>query len=179
MKKCIVTFLSLSFLFLDSFGQKNVTLDNYYNHEVKNGKVWHYTWDDKSMGGFKTLGENFEKFGGTLKTMTKKPTYENLKNSKVYIIVDPDTPKETENPKYMDEEAANEILKWVKKGGNLLLMTNDKFNCDLEHTNILSDKVGIHFNDDCIANERPIINRVRHLDDCAFTHFAKHPLTKK
>lgn len=170
--------LLLSFSQLSLFGQKIVTLDNYYNHEIKNGKVWHYTWDDKSNGGFFALGENFKRFGGILNTKTEKPTSQSLKDSKVYIIVDPDNEKESANPNYMDSSTADEILMWVKKGGKLLLMTNDKNNCDLHHINILSEKVGIHFNDDVIAMERPIIKRVRHLDDCAFTKFAKHPITR-
>ena len=47
----------------------------------------------------------------------------------------------------MNEKSADEIAAWVKRGGVLLMMTNDSANCDLAHFNTLSDKFGIHFMD--------------------------------
>lgn len=181
MKRRIYLFLSLliSFTALSAQRESNtiITLDNYYNHEVKkDGTVWHYTWDDISMGGFSQLGDLFKKEKATLSTLSQKPTESNLKDSKVYIIVDPDTEKESASPIYMDEEAADAIIEWVKRGGRLLLFTNDKGNCDLDKINILSNKAGIHFNENSISNERPSTNGERHYDDCAFTKFTKHPI---
>ena len=40
------------------------------------------------------------------------------------------------------------IAKWVRAGGVLVLMANDKGNADIEHTNILASKFGIRFNED-------------------------------
>ncbi len=184
MKRRIYLFLSLliSFTALSAQNEakKIVTLDNYYNHEInKKGQVWHYTWEDTSMGGFSLLGDIFKQNGATLTTLCEKPTKSLLENSKVYIIVDPDTEKESASPNYMDEESADVIIDWVKKGGRLLLFTNDKGNCDLEKINILSEKAGIHFNENSIKNERPSTNGERHYDDCAFTKFPKHPLFRR
>lgn len=184
MKLRILLYIAVMFIACNAITAKNrsnkiVTLDNYYNHEVnKEGNVWHYTWEDTSMGGFSALGELFKKAGGTLKTLSQKPTEQTLKDSKVYIIVDPDKEKESPAPKYMDEEAANTIMEWVKKGGRLVIFTNDKGNCDLQKINILSEKAGIHFNENSISNERPYSGGERFYDDCAFTKFTKHPIFK-
>ena len=59
--------------------------------------------------------------------------------------MDPDHVKDNPSPHYMNQQDANEIVKWVRKGGVLLLMANDSINCDLEHFNILAKKFGIEF----------------------------------
>lgn len=132
---------------------KKVLLDTHFNHEVdkKTGKVQHYTWDDTSKwGGYSQFGELFTRNGGTLAMLNEAPTAENMKGSSVYIIVDPDHVKDNPNPNYMNEESASVIAKWVKKGGRLLVLTNDRDNCDLQYINILMDKFGLHFNDTTI-----------------------------
>lgn len=132
---------------------QKVLLDTYFNHEVnkKTGKLQHYTWDDTSKwGGYSQFGELFVKHGATLAMLNEAPTTKNLKGSTVYIIVDPDHVKDNPTPNYVDVKSANEIAKWVKKGGRLLVLTNDKENCDLQHINILMDKFGLHFNDTTI-----------------------------
>lgn len=133
--------------------EKTVVLDYYYNNEWKKDKEgknyrWHYTWEDTTFGGYSVLGDIFKKEGAKLSSLDKKPTAANLKNASVYIIVDPDTEKESANPNYMDAEAANAIAEWVKKGGVLVMLTNDSGNCELEKFNTLSEKFGIHFNED-------------------------------
>ncbi|MGZ3854233.1 MAG: glycoside hydrolase family 88 protein, partial [Flavisolibacter sp.] len=52
------------------------------------------------------------------------------------------------SPNYMNEGYATVIANWVKAGGVLILMTNDKGNADLEHTNLLASKFGVRFNED-------------------------------
>ena len=183
MKRKIFLFLAVlltcNITYAQNKSDKVVMLDNYYNHEVnKDGKVWHYTWDDNTNGGFLQLGQLFEEAGGTLKTLTVKPDKSNLKGSKIYIIADPDIESESPSPKYMDEQAASDIMAWVKKGGKLVLFTNDKGNCDLQKINILSEKAGIHFNENSVSNERPFKKGERFFDDCAFTKFTKHPIFK-
>lgn len=133
--------------------EKKVLLDTHFNHEVnkKTGKVQHYTWDDTSKwGGYSQFGDLFVKHGATLAMLNEAPTAENLKGSSVYIIVDPDHIKDNPKPNYMNEASAVAIAKWVKKGGNLLVLTNDNENCDLNYINILMDKFGLHFNDTTI-----------------------------
>jgi len=128
---------------------KTVLLDDYFNHEVrKDGSVWHYKWEEKNHPGFYALGEQFKSYGATLDTLSAAPTKENLKNASVYIIVDPDTEKETEKPNFITETDAKVIADWVKKGGVLLMLGNDFGNADFDHWNILAGKFGIEFNKD-------------------------------
>lgn len=132
---------------------KKVLLDTYFNHEVdkKTGRVQHYTWDDTSKwGGYSQFGELFVKHGATLAMLNEAPTKQLLKGSSVYIIVDPDHLKDNLQPNYMDEASAKAIARWVKKGGSLLVLTNDRDNCDLHYINILTDRFGLHFNDTTI-----------------------------
>jgi hypothetical protein len=76
------------------------------------------------------------------------PTVRDLYKSSVYIIVDPDTKKETANPNYVKEQDANQVAQWVKGGGVLVLMANDSANVELYHFNTLAAKFGLHFNYD-------------------------------
>jgi unsaturated rhamnogalacturonyl hydrolase len=128
---------------------KVVLLDDYFNHEVrKNGSVWHYKWEEKNHGGFYAFGEQFKANGATLDTLSAEPNANNLKNASVYIIVDPDTEKETEKPNFITEQDAKTIAGWVKKGGVLLMLGNDFGNADFDHWNILAGKFEIEFNKD-------------------------------
>ena len=134
---------------------KTVLLDNYFNHETKKDEsgrtvAWHYVWDEMDLNGYAIFGNAFESYGAKLATLTEEPTPINLANASVYVIVDPDTPKETSDPKYVTEKNAGTIADWVKRGGVLALMANDSGNCDLEHFNILAERFGIHFNNDSL-----------------------------
>jgi unsaturated rhamnogalacturonyl hydrolase len=134
---------------------KTVLLDNYFNHETKkddNGRTitWHYVWDEMDNGGFSIFGNAFKSYGAELDTLADEPTSANLAKASVYIIVDPDTDKETSDPKYMNEKDAATIADWVRRGGALALLANDLGNCDLEHFNILAAKFGVQFNLDSI-----------------------------
>ncbi|MDB4925277.1 hypothetical protein [Mucilaginibacter sp.] len=129
-----------------------VTLDYYFNHEThktKDGiKRFHYLWDDEQNTGFSKWGAMFKANGLILDTLDKAPTLANLRNSSVYIIVDPDTKKETANPNYIKANDAEQIALWVKAGGVLVLMANDSANVELPHFNTLAAKFGLHFNND-------------------------------
>src|ERR1700753_1385209 len=78
---------------------QTVTLDYYFNHETHKTAAgmqrFHYMWTDKQNTGFSIWGDTFKKAGLTLDTLDKAPTQANLRNSDIYIIVDPDTKKET------------------------------------------------------------------------------------
>lgn len=131
---------------------KVVGLDYFFNKEFKNdneGKPiqFHYTWEDRENSGFFELGNLIENFGANIYEIKNAPTYDELSKLSVYIIVDPDTPKETKEPNYIDDKSIEEIIKWVNDGGVLVLMANDFGNCEFEHLNKLSEKFGIHFND--------------------------------
>jgi unsaturated rhamnogalacturonyl hydrolase len=124
---------------------KKVVLDYFFNHETKNGNRFHYTWEDRKDSGFNQWGIQFEQIGASLDTLGASPTRENLKGASVYIIVDPDSYKETAKPNFMTAKAADEIEAWVKAGGNLILLANDTTNCEIPQFNILAKRFGIEF----------------------------------
>jgi rhamnogalacturonyl hydrolase YesR/polygalacturonase len=133
--------------------KKTVLLDYFYNNEWKkdaNGNMnrWHYTWEDKSNGGYAMLGEIFRRYGAQTRSLEKRPTMADLQKASVYIIVDPDTEKETEKPNSIDGKAVIEIRNWVQNGGVLVLLGNDAGNAEFKNFNQLASKFGIQFNED-------------------------------
>jgi unsaturated rhamnogalacturonyl hydrolase len=147
-----VLFLLPLLIYTKTSAQK-VTLDYYFNHEVRKtaaGKVerYHYTWEDKSNSGFSIFGEAFKRAGATLDTLGEAPTAVNLKGTAIYIIVDPDTKKENPAPKYILADNIKEIAAWVRNGGVLVMMANDSANVELPHFNNLAAVFGMHFNND-------------------------------
>ncbi|MGV8094025.1 MAG: DUF4350 domain-containing protein [Mangrovibacterium sp.] len=155
--------------------QQKVVLDNYYNHEInqKTGKPYHYLWDDNEDSGFSQFGRIFREQGAEISTLGSEPDKSKLRDVSVYIIVDPDTPAETKNPNYMTGKAATVIARWVKNGGVLLLMGNDKNNAEFDHFNVLAAKFGMQFN-------KVLLHPVegKKFDMGAFVHFPEHPLFK-
>ena len=151
-KLCILCLLAFAGIG-NSLHAQNVTLDYYFNHEVRktpSGKIerYHYTWEDRSNTGFSIFGNAFIKACAQLDTLDKAPTLNNLKSTGVYIIVDPDTKKESADPKYIEPKDITEIAAWVKQGGVLVMMANDSANVELPHFNRLAAQFGMHFNDD-------------------------------
>jgi unsaturated rhamnogalacturonyl hydrolase len=132
---------------------QTVLLDSYFNNEhMKNAAnqtiPFHYKWDEMDNNGFYFFKNVFNYRGVKTATLNAAPTTQNLKGSNIYIIVDPDTQKETEKPNYVNEQDATAVAAWVKAGGVLVILANDAGNCDLEHLNILTQKFGMHFNED-------------------------------
>ncbi len=128
---------------------KVVLLDDYFNHEIrKDNSVWHYKWNELNHPGFYAFGEQFKSYGATLDTLSAPPNAANLKNASVYIIVDPDTEKETPKPNFIAPADAKNIADWVKKGGVLVLMGNDLGNAEFDNWNVLAAQFGIEFNKD-------------------------------
>jgi hypothetical protein len=151
-------FLFLILLFPVLASAQNITVDGYFNHEVKKDKAgnpvrFHYTWDDTENSGFSIFGAAFKANGAKqLSILEQAPNAENLKNTDVYIIVDPDNLKDNPKPNYVSDNDANEIANWVKRGGVLFIMANDSANADLQHLNILASKFGLNFNRDIILH---------------------------
>jgi hypothetical protein len=134
---------------------QTVTLDYFFNHEVHKTasgqeERFHYMWEDKANTGFSIFGDAFKKNGATLKSLDAAPTVNNLKGTDIYIIVDPDTKKESPHPNYIETTEISEIVKWVKAGGVLVMLANDSANVELPHFNNLAAKFGMHFNDDLV-----------------------------
>jgi len=138
---------------LQSVGKgKTVLLDNYFNNEWRKDATgaqvrFHYTWDDRANSGFAMLGEVFSTYGVKKASLESRPTAKNLQQASIYVIVDPDTEKETAQPNYMQAQDVAVIKDWVKAGGVLLLMSNDSGNAEFKHFNLLPEAFGIHFNE--------------------------------
>ncbi|MBK8303719.1 MAG: glycoside hydrolase family 88 protein [Chloracidobacterium sp.] len=133
---------------------KTVVIDDYFNHEIRKSKntssdeSWHYKWDERPDAGFYAFGQIFRSNGARLSTLSSAPTAANLAGASVYVIVDPDTEKETAKPYYVSEPDAKSVADWVKRGGVLLLMGNDGQNAELDKFNLIAEKFGIKFNKD-------------------------------
>lgn len=171
-----IILLVLCAITVESFSQKTVGLDNWYNHEinVKTGKIFHYTWDDTENSGFAQLGDLFKSKGAALRTIEVKADKHSLAGVDVYIIVDPDTTTESPKPNYLMAKDIKAISKWVKKGGVLLILANDKPNCEFTHLNQLVKEFGMHFNP---VTLNPVTNREWNM--AAETNLPNHPLFKE
>jgi hypothetical protein len=146
-----------------------VVLDSWFNDEhIKDasGKLisYHYKWEETDNGGFSIFGEAFKNNGAQISTLYKEPTTANLAQADVYIIVDPDTKKESPDPKYVEPKDVKVITEWVKNGGVLLMMANDSANVELRHFNTLATKFGMYFNDDLLNH----VTDDKHFLDGAF-----------
>lgn len=132
---------------------QTVTLDYYFNHEVHKTKEgveerFHYIWEEKDLNGYSNWGDAFVKEGFKLKSLETAPTVANLKGTDIYIIVDPDSKKESPNPNYIMPKDVEQIEQFVKAGGVLVMMANDSANVELPHFNTLAAKFGMHFSDE-------------------------------
>lgn len=132
---------------------RKVVLDYFFNNEWKKDLTgtnirYHYTWNDKANSGYAMLGDIFRRHGMETSCLSTAPTAENLRDASMYVIVDPDTEKETEKPNYIQASNADVISSWVKAGGVLVLLGNDAGNADLKSLNILASRFGIRFNED-------------------------------
>ena len=132
---------------------KTVTLDYFFNAETKKditGRVvpWHYKWEERANGGYSLWGRVFRSLGVNTKSLAEAPTAANLKGTDIYIIVDPDTPLESEHPNYIEAPHIKAIVDWVKAGGVLVFMGNDIGNMEFDHFNQLAGQFGIQFNKD-------------------------------
>jgi hypothetical protein len=153
MKQKILALIIVLIGLITVANAQKVTLDYYFNHEVHKAasgmiKRYHYMWDEKDNSGFSIFGDALKGAGLYLDTLGDAPTRANLAGTAIYIIVDPDTKKESPRPNYIETKLIDEIAAWVKKGGVLLIMANDSANVELPHFNNLAAKFGMHFNDD-------------------------------
>ncbi len=132
---------------------KMVYLDNYFNNEWRKDATgtnvkWHYVWDERDNGGYSMFGKLFQRQGATIELSSSRPTATVLKNADVFIMVDPDTKKETAAPNYMTPEDATAIRNWVSNGGVLLILGNDSSNNEIPKFNVLPKMFGIEFKED-------------------------------
>ena len=133
---------------------KKVLLDSYFNNEKRTDEATglvvphHYKWNEPTDGGFSFLGDLFKYNGFKTATLYDEPTVKNLKGADIYVIVDPDYPKENPHPAYIEPADVKTITDWVKSGGVLVMMMNDTGNVEFDHSNQLAAQFGIQFNKD-------------------------------
>ncbi|KRT15384.1 hypothetical protein ASU31_13565 [Pedobacter ginsenosidimutans] len=132
---------------------QTVTLDYFFNRETRKNKTgeverFHYLWGKSDYGNFFILGNIFKKQGFKLDSLETAPTAAKLKGTDVYLIVDPDRPKENPKPNYIQAADITEISAWVKQGGILVMFANDSANVELPHFNKLANVFGMHFSNE-------------------------------
>ena len=102
-----------------------------------------YEEDGVRMGGFSELGKLLRQTGADeLRSIRDRIDAGALRAVSMLIIVDPDTPAETAEPKYIEAPEAEAIAEWVRNGGKLVLLGNDKGNAEFEHLNQLAGRLG-------------------------------------
>ncbi|WPU92399.1 glycoside hydrolase family 88 protein [Mucilaginibacter sabulilitoris] len=134
---------------------KTVLLDSYFNNEHHKDMTganipFHYKWEEWDNNGFSLFGHIFNTYGLHTATLYQAPDAANLKKAAVYVITDPDIPKENPDAKYIEESHVKAISDWVKKGGVLLVLNNDTGNAEFKHLNKLMAKFGIQFNENSV-----------------------------
>jgi unsaturated rhamnogalacturonyl hydrolase len=131
---------------------KTVLLDNYFNNEYKKDITgatipFHYIWSEMDNNGFSLLKYLFNSYGVKTATLHEAPTAATLAQASIYLVVDPDSKKETANPNYIQQKDIDVLYKWVSNGGVLVLMANDSTNVEFKHFNQLTQKFGIRLSD--------------------------------
>jgi unsaturated rhamnogalacturonyl hydrolase len=118
-----------------------VAVDGYHNDEPE----LHYRWEGTYAGGFSQVAALLRSLGAELQTLRTEFTSESIAGFDCLIVVDPDTPAESQHPKYISDREADAVLQWVKQGGFLLLLGNNAGNAEFEHLNALARRIGIRF----------------------------------
>jgi unsaturated rhamnogalacturonyl hydrolase len=141
----------------NALGQgKTVGLDYYFNHEMRKNaftgqpEQWHYTWEERTHGGFWLWGTQLRELGARTVPVPTAPTATSLKGLNVYVIVDPDSKKESPQPNYISAADGKAVADWVRAGGTLVLLANDTANCEIKHFNTLAKNFGIQFTDQSV-----------------------------
>lgn len=130
-----------------------VSVDHWFNNEThpQTNKQFHYIWSDTTSTGYSEWGEIFKSRGSSIATMGK-PSTTALWKTDIYIIVDPDSTNETSYPNYISTSDINSIRTWVRQGGVLAVLANDKFNCEFTNLNRLMKEFGMSFNNRSLYN---------------------------
>lgn len=121
-----------------------VALDCFHNNEPSP----HYTWQLTSVGGYSQLATVVLGLGYDTLSITTAVDSAVLSNVTIFIIADPDDSSESPSPKFVSDAEADVLDKWVQRGGRLMLLGNNKGNCEFVHFNVLANKFGITFNED-------------------------------
>ena len=84
-----------------------VALDGFHNNESKMPD--HYQWEGTSDGSFSKLGNGFRAHDVEVRTIRSRIDAKALEGVALLIIVDPDTPDETSDPKYIEDAEIDAI----------------------------------------------------------------------
>ena len=123
--------------------QTVVALDGYHNAE--RAMPEHYQWEGTTDGSFSKLANGFREHEVEVRTLRSRIDAASLLGVNLLIVVDPDTPEETPEPKYIEDSEIDVIAKWVNDGGRLVLLGNDKGHAEFTHFNRLASRFGIQF----------------------------------
>jgi unsaturated rhamnogalacturonyl hydrolase len=123
--------------------QTVVALDGYHNNERPMPE--HYQWEGTTPGSFSKLANGFREHDVEVRTLRAPIDAASLQGINLLIIVDPDTPAETPEPKYIEDAEIEALGKWVNDGGRLVLLGNDKGHAEFTHFNRLASRFGIRF----------------------------------
>jgi unsaturated rhamnogalacturonyl hydrolase len=123
--------------------QTVVALDGYHNNERPMPE--HYQWEGTTAGSFSKLANGFREHDVEVRTLRAPIDAASLQGINLLIIVDPDTPAETPDPKYIEDAEIEALGKWVNDGGRLVLLGNDKGHAEFVHFNRLASRFGIQF----------------------------------
>jgi len=123
--------------------QTVVALDGYHNAE--RAMPEHYQWEGTTDGGFSKLANGFREHEVEVRTLRSRIDAASLQGVNLLIVVDPDTPEETPEPKYIEDSEIEAIARWVNDGGRLVLLGNDKGHVEFTHFNRLASRFGIRF----------------------------------
>jgi len=123
--------------------QTVVALDGYHNAE--RAMPEHYQWEGTTDGGFSKLANGFREHEVEVRTLRSRIDAASLQGVNLLIVVDPDTPEETPEPKYIEDSGIQAIARWVNDGGRLVLLGNDKGHAEFTHFNRLASRFGIRF----------------------------------
>ena len=138
------TFVMLAILAGARLGaQTVVALDGYHNDE--RAMPEHYQWEGTTDGSFSKLANGFREHDVEVRTLRNRIDAASLQGINLLIIVDPDTPEETPDPKYIEDAEIDALVKWVNEGGRLVLLGNDKGHAEFTHLNRLASRFGIQF----------------------------------
>ena len=155
---------------------KTVLLDCYHNNEWRIARSgvrtrYHYVWDDTTDSGFSQLGSLLTAMGAQIGVLSEAPDSASLEFASVFVLVDPDTPHESPEPHFIQPRESDAIERWVRRGGILVLLANDKGNSEFEHLNALAGRFGIHFNED--SRNKVVANN---FSTGTLASFPDHPL---
>ena len=144
MPVCLPTALVLLTLAAAPLGaQTVVALDGYHNAE--RAMPEHYQWEGATDGSFSKLANGFREHEVEVRTLRNRIDAASLQGVNLLIVVDPDTPEETPEPKYIEDSEIDVIARWVNDGGRLVLLGNDKGHAEFTHFNRLASRFGIQF----------------------------------